>query len=62
MTTNRLILDIAAKRYLVCDSSKFDGVSLQHIADLSFFDAIIADDKLPESYRTYCQLNGITIL
>lgn len=62
VTTNRLILDIAAKRYLVCDSSKFDGVSLQHIADLSFFDAIIADDKLPESYRTYCQLNGITIL
>ena len=29
VSTNRLILDIAAKRYLVCDSSKFDGVSLQ---------------------------------
>lgn len=62
IANNRILLDIAEKRYLVADYSKFDCVSLTSIAELDEFDAFISDDRLPELYREYANLNNIEIL
>ncbi len=59
---NQILLDISKHCYLACDSSKFDGVSLVHIADLAAFHTMITDDKLPAHYKSFAKLNNMSIL
>jgi DeoR/GlpR family transcriptional regulator of sugar metabolism len=49
----RLSAERAAKKILLCDSSKFSGsASLACIAPLKFFDLVITDDGLSETLRS----------
>ncbi len=60
--SNRILLEISEKKYLVCDSSKFDCISLVKMADLDELDAYIVDDKFSEDYRKFASLNKIEII
>ena len=62
IANNRILLDIAEKKYLVADYSKFDCMSLASMADLDEFDAFITDGRLPEVYREFAKLNNIEII
>jgi DeoR/GlpR family transcriptional regulator of sugar metabolism len=59
--TNQIILGISQHAFLVVDSSKFDKVSLMHMADLDQFDGVVADDEMPDKYRKVMEKNGIQI-
>lgn len=45
----------AGKRYVVCDSSKFDKISSVTFAEFSYA-SIITDENLPRAYRKYEQI------
>lgn len=60
--SNKALLAISERKYLVADSSKFDCVSLTHMADLEDFDAFVVDNKFPEAYRNFAVLNNIEII
>lgn len=60
--SNRVLMEISEEKYLVADSSKFDCVSLAKMAELDEFDAYIVDDKFPDSYRKFAQLNNIKVI
>ena len=62
VNSNRVLLEISNKKYLVSDTSKFDKVSLVKMADLEEFDGFVVDDDLPEKYRTYADINNIRII
>ena len=62
MTSNRTLLDISEKKYLIADSSKFDCASLASMADLEEFNGFIVDDKFPEVYREFAQINNIEVI
>lgn len=59
---NRILLNIAEKKYIVSDSSKLDCVSLASMAELEEFDGFIVDDKFPGVYKEFAKLNHIDII
>lgn len=48
----RVMLRKSRKKYLLCDSSKFDKVYFYDMGDISELDAVISDKPLPESLKT----------
>lgn len=60
--TNRALLDISNRSYLICDSSKFDTTSLIKMFDLSDFDGMIVDDNVPTRYLEFAKDCGIEII
>lgn len=48
----RVMLRKSRKKYLLCDSSKFDKVYFYDMGDISELDAVISDKTLPESMKT----------
>jgi DeoR family transcriptional regulator of aga operon len=62
IANNKVLLNIAEKKYIVSDSSKFDCVSLASMAELEEFDGFIVDDNFPEVYKEFAALNNITII
>lgn len=62
IANNRILLDIAEKKYLVADYSKFDCMSLASMAELEEFDAFITDERLPDVYCEFARMNNIEII
>lgn len=58
----KALIKISQEKYLIADSSKFGKVSLAKIADLTVFNGFITDDKLPDLYMEFAELNGIQII
>lgn len=48
----RVMLRKSRKKYLLCDSSKFDKVYFYDMGDISELDAVISDKPLPEPLKT----------
>lgn len=59
---NRAMLTMAARRYLLCDSSKFGVTALTRIAHLDEFTGIITDDALPDEVREWAIDRGLDVL
>lgn len=59
---NRAMLTMAARRYLLCDSSKFGVTALTRVADLDEFTGIIADDDLPGEVREWAVEHGLEVV
>lgn len=59
--TNQIIMGVSRHVYLVVDSSKFDKVSLMHMADLNQFDGIVVDE-IPKKYRKIMEKNKVRII
>jgi DeoR/GlpR family transcriptional regulator of sugar metabolism len=47
---------------LVCDSSKFERMSIAKIADLSSFERIVTDSKIPKDIHEKIEESGITCI
>lgn len=60
--TNQLLMKIARKRYLVCDSSKFDRVAFARVCGLAEFDAFIVDQNFPPHYTEWARSNDVEII
>lgn len=58
----KALMKISQEKYLIADSSKFGRVSLAKITDLTAFNGIITDNKLPEMYKEFAELNEIEII
>lgn len=62
VATNQMLMRIARKRYLVCDSRKFDRVAFARVSNLEEFDAFIVDDQFPPHYAEWAEANEIEII
>ena len=62
VATNRAMLRMAAKTYLLADSAKFGVVGLAKIADLHEFDGIVVDDEVPDDVIAWADEHGIAII
>jgi DeoR/GlpR family transcriptional regulator of sugar metabolism len=62
IANNRVLLDIAEQKYMLSDSSKLDCVSLASMAELEEFNGFIVDNKFPDVYREFAELNNIEII
>lgn len=62
VSSNRVLLEISERSYLVADSSKFNAVSLAKMADLKEFTGFIEDGEIPEEYRKYAALHQIELI
>lgn len=62
VATNRAMLAMAPRRYLVADSSKFGMVGLAKIADLSNFTGIVVDDDVPVDVVSWADDHGIEVI
>jgi DeoR family transcriptional regulator, aga operon transcriptional repressor len=51
VNSNRVLIEISRKNFLVTDTSKFDKISLVKMADLEEFDAFIVDDDIDDKYK-----------
>lgn len=60
--SNRALLSVSSKNYVVADSSKLDKQSLVRMAKLEEMDAFIVDEDFPQNYRKYMALNGIEVI
>jgi DeoR family transcriptional regulator of aga operon len=60
--TNQMLMKIARKRYLVCDSSKFDRVAFARVCGLGEFDAFIVDQNFPPHYAEWARANEVEII
>lgn len=60
--SNRALLSVSSKNYVVGDSSKMDKQSLVRMAKLEEMDAFIVDDNFPPNYRKYMALNKIEVI
>jgi len=60
--TNRALMNCARKRYLLCDSSKFDRVAFARVCSLAEFDAFIVDDQFPPHYAEWAKANDVEII
>lgn len=58
----RNMLKNSVKKYLAVDYTKFDSPSANRICNLSDFDAIIADKKIPEKYEKNLIKNKVEII
>jgi len=58
----KALMKISQEKYLIADSSKFGRVSLAKVADITAFNGLITDDKLPELYREFAESNDIEII
>ncbi len=52
----------AAKRVLICDSSKYGKVGIFNAVALDALDLVITDDQLPDTARAALAKNGIRLL
>lgn len=59
---NQVMLEMASKAYLVCDSSKFGVTGLARIAGLEDFTGIISDGELPPDVVSAAMDLGIEVL
>ncbi|MFV0452096.1 MAG: DeoR/GlpR family DNA-binding transcription regulator [Propioniciclava sp.] len=59
---NQMMLAMAPRRYLVCDSSKFGTTGLARIAALSEFTGIVSDDDLSPEVRDWAQHRGLEVI
>ena len=60
--SNRKLLSVSSKKYVVSDSSKFNKQSLVQMAKFDEVDAFIVDNELPTNYRKYMNLNKIEVI
>jgi len=56
--TKRSLLDLADRKVLLVDSTKFDANGLYQIATLAEFDDVIVEDQLPEQHRASLEAFG----
>ncbi len=55
-------LNTSVVNYIVTDSSKFNKISIAHLADLNAFNYIITDSNIPQYYIEYCNKIGIKLI
>ncbi len=60
--TNQMLMKIARKKYLVCDSSKFDRVAFARVCGLAEFDAFVVDDRFPAHYSEWARANDVEVI
>lgn len=60
--TNQLLMKIARKRYLACDSRKFDRVAFARVCGLAEFDAFIVDNGFPPHYAEWARANDVEVI
>jgi len=60
--SNRALMTISKKHYLMADTSKYNKVGLLELGKLEEFDAVIVDNEFPEEYRRFMTLHDITVI
>lgn len=59
---NAAVAQVCTHLYLTADSTKFGNVAIGHICDLDEFDALIVDDYLPETVRSWAEASGVPLI
>jgi DeoR family transcriptional regulator, deoxyribose operon repressor len=60
--TKRAVMESAAQRILIADSTKFGSIKPEYFADLSEFHTIVTDDGLSPEMRTSMKKLGIRLV
>ena len=59
--TKKAIIEVAERKVLLADTSKFESNGLYHVVDLDVFDDIVVAADLPASHRAQLERLGLTI-
>lgn len=62
VSTDRELIKICSHCYLVADSSKYGKVAIGQISELDEFDALIVDNEVPESVRSWAAATGVELI
>ena len=62
VATDRELIKICSHCYLVADSSKFGKVAVGQISELEEFDALIVDDHVPDTIRSWAKATGVPLI
>lgn len=59
--TKKAIIEVAERKVLVVDASKFEANGLYHVVDLDLFDDVVVGADLPAQHRSQLERPGLTI-
>lgn len=62
VSVKKAAVDAAAKRILICDSSKYGRVGIFNAVPIDVLDVIITDDNLPQNAREALKQTGVELM